>query len=300
MSPGCSRDDPSARYAERGVDRCARLPAGRRRIALANGRRCRRVDRAYCALAGRRAGRPELGAPPHRSTAARRRDRGRSGQDRPSLDYVADALHLLLWSCSSFGALWATAQLIDDLIHGGATTNSASDLLEAGSVVWMSNIVAFALLYWELDGGGAAASTRPRLGGPASAVASSTGTLARQAVRQQAIKPGRSSRSSIPTVSEPETRGRGVLGPSRKQPLQASETGYVRACPFGRPTRADALALRHERMHSKCGAAGTRQARSRPSLALSSTRQRGRSPGTGAARGPPGRPLGTEPSPHRG
>jgi hypothetical protein len=56
-----------------------------------------------------------------------------------------------------FGALWATVQLIDDLIHGGATTNSASDLLEAGSVVWLSNIVAFALLYWELDGGGPAA-----------------------------------------------------------------------------------------------------------------------------------------------
>lgn len=56
-----------------------------------------------------------------------------------------------------FGALWATALLIDDLIHGGAATNSAGDLLEAGAVVWVSNNIAFALLYWELDGGGAAA-----------------------------------------------------------------------------------------------------------------------------------------------
>jgi hypothetical protein len=56
-----------------------------------------------------------------------------------------------------FGTLWATGQLIDDLIHGGPETNSASDLLEAGSVVWVSNCLAFALLYWELDGGGAAA-----------------------------------------------------------------------------------------------------------------------------------------------
>ena len=55
------------------------------------------------------------------------------------------------------GALWATVQLIDDLIHGGPETNSASDLLEAGSIVWVSNNIAFALLYWELDGGGAAA-----------------------------------------------------------------------------------------------------------------------------------------------
>ncbi len=56
-----------------------------------------------------------------------------------------------------FGALWATALLIDNLIHGGAATNSAGDLLEAGAVVWVSNNIAFALLYWELDGGGAAA-----------------------------------------------------------------------------------------------------------------------------------------------
>ena len=56
-----------------------------------------------------------------------------------------------------FGALWSTVQLIDDLIHGGAETNSADDLLAAGSIVWVSNNIAFALLYWELDGGGAAA-----------------------------------------------------------------------------------------------------------------------------------------------
>jgi hypothetical protein len=56
-----------------------------------------------------------------------------------------------------FSALWATGALIDDLIHGGPETNSASDLLEAGSVVWLSNNIAFSLLYWDLDGGGAAA-----------------------------------------------------------------------------------------------------------------------------------------------
>src|SRR6478672_11158752 len=55
------------------------------------------------------------------------------------------------------GALWATGQLVDDLIHGGSVTNSASELLRAGTIVWASNNIAFALLYWELDGGGAAA-----------------------------------------------------------------------------------------------------------------------------------------------
>src|SRR4029079_13047843 len=34
---------------------------------------------------------------------------------------------------------------------------SASELLQAGTIVWASNNIAFALLYWELDGGGAAA-----------------------------------------------------------------------------------------------------------------------------------------------
>jgi hypothetical protein len=55
------------------------------------------------------------------------------------------------------GAMWSTVVLIDHLIHGGPETSSAGDLLEAGSVVWLSNTIAFALLYWELDGGGAAA-----------------------------------------------------------------------------------------------------------------------------------------------
>jgi uncharacterized membrane protein len=67
------------------------------------------------------------------------------------------ALSIVLVSVLVLGALWATVQLIDDLIHGGAVTNSASELLEAGTVVWVSNNIAFALLYWELDGGGAAA-----------------------------------------------------------------------------------------------------------------------------------------------
>jgi hypothetical protein len=58
------------------------------------------------------------------------------------------ALSIGLVSVLVLGALWATVQLIDDLIHGGAVTNSASDLLEAGTIVWVSNNIAFALLYW--------------------------------------------------------------------------------------------------------------------------------------------------------
>jgi hypothetical protein len=54
-------------------------------------------------------------------------------------------------------ALWATAQLITELIRGGAAVNSANTLLAAGAMVWVSNCVAFGLLYWDLDSGGPAA-----------------------------------------------------------------------------------------------------------------------------------------------
>jgi hypothetical protein len=80
-------------------------------------------------------------------------DPGKIDRRSRTLRTLSIALVLVL----VFGALWSTVQLIDDLIQGGPTTNSASDLLEAGSIVWVSNNIAFALLYWELDGGGAAA-----------------------------------------------------------------------------------------------------------------------------------------------
>ena len=56
------------------------------------------------------------------------------------------AVSIVLVSVLVLGALWATVQLIDDLIHGGAVTNSASELLEAGTIVWVPNNIAFALL----------------------------------------------------------------------------------------------------------------------------------------------------------
>src|SRR5262245_30162983 len=55
--------------------------------------------------------------------------------------------------------LVATYRLVDTLIHGGKTTNSADQLLTAGAIVWGSNVIAFALLYWLVDGGGVAART---------------------------------------------------------------------------------------------------------------------------------------------
>lgn len=67
------------------------------------------------------------------------------------------AVSVALISVLALSAIWSTIQLIDDLIHGGAETSSASALLQAGGNVWGCIVLAFSLLYFELDGGGAAA-----------------------------------------------------------------------------------------------------------------------------------------------
>jgi hypothetical protein len=57
-------------------------------------------------------------------------------------------------------ALWATAFLIRDLIQGSGVTESPSELLASGGVVWLGNNLAFALLYWLMDSGGPAMRRR--------------------------------------------------------------------------------------------------------------------------------------------
>ncbi|KOU22611.1 hypothetical protein ADK52_20600 [Streptomyces sp. WM6372] len=67
------------------------------------------------------------------------------------------AVSIALVGVLACGAIWSTVRLIDDLIHGGTETNSATALLLAGSSVWASTVLAFSLLYFELDSGGPAA-----------------------------------------------------------------------------------------------------------------------------------------------
>lgn len=67
------------------------------------------------------------------------------------------AASIALVTVLACGAIWSTVRLIDDLIHGGSETNSASALLLAGGSVWASTVLAFSLLYFELDSGGPAA-----------------------------------------------------------------------------------------------------------------------------------------------
>ncbi|MFD8982778.1 hypothetical protein [Streptomyces sp. NPDC059564] len=67
------------------------------------------------------------------------------------------AASIALVTVLACGAIWSTFRLIDDLVHGGSETNSASALLLAGGSVWASTVLAFSLLYFELDSGGPAA-----------------------------------------------------------------------------------------------------------------------------------------------
>src|SRR5262249_60540119 len=57
-------------------------------------------------------------------------DPGRINRRSRALRAISIALVVVLVA----GTLWATGQLIDDLIHGGPETNSADALLQAGSV----------------------------------------------------------------------------------------------------------------------------------------------------------------------
>ena len=57
-------------------------------------------------------------------------------------------------------ALWSTVLLVYDLIKGIGVTNSPSELLASGGVVWLGNNISFALLYWLIDSGGPIARTR--------------------------------------------------------------------------------------------------------------------------------------------
>jgi len=77
-------------------------------------------------------------------------DRGRI--DRRSA--AGRALTLGLVAVLVADAAGVTGRLVVDLVEGGPETNSATDLLKTGFLVWLYTIIAFAFLYWVLDGGG--------------------------------------------------------------------------------------------------------------------------------------------------
>jgi hypothetical protein len=66
-------------------------------------------------------------------------------------------LSRLLLGLLALSAAVSTALLVHVLVVGGELTDSATRLLLTGGAVWFSNDIVFALLYWEVDGGGSVA-----------------------------------------------------------------------------------------------------------------------------------------------
>jgi len=77
-------------------------------------------------------------------------DRGRFGP-RPVLGRTLTIAIATVLVANGAGV---TVRLIDDLISGGPETKSAGELLGVGFGVWIYTVIAFAFLYWVLDGGG--------------------------------------------------------------------------------------------------------------------------------------------------
>ena len=76
----------------------------------------------------------------------------RAGSDRRQA--IVRALSIGLVAVLVAEAAGVTSRLIADLIEGGPETNNPSALLSVGFGVWLYTILAFAFLYWLLDGGG--------------------------------------------------------------------------------------------------------------------------------------------------
>jgi hypothetical protein len=75
---------------------------------------------------------------------------GRLGERRVRVRPFAVTLVVVLVAA----ALWATVLLVYDLIHGSGVTNSPTELLASGGLVWLGNNLSFAMLYWLIDSGG--------------------------------------------------------------------------------------------------------------------------------------------------
>ena len=54
----------------------------------------------------------------------------------------------------------AAVRLVAGIIDGAKFSNNANILLASGGAIWLTNVLAFGLWYWDLDRGGAAARAR--------------------------------------------------------------------------------------------------------------------------------------------
>jgi hypothetical protein len=80
-------------------------------------------------------------------------DPGRIDRDRPWLHNLTSVLIGLI----SLANADAAVRLVVGILNVSSFTQDAKVLLASGAAIWLSNIIAFALWYWNLDRGGPAA-----------------------------------------------------------------------------------------------------------------------------------------------
>jgi hypothetical protein len=80
-------------------------------------------------------------------------DPGRIDRQATWLRVFTDALIAVITIANSASAVI----LVADIINTTPFTNNANTLLAAGGAIWLTNVIAFGLWYWDLDRGGAAA-----------------------------------------------------------------------------------------------------------------------------------------------
>ncbi|MGV9666660.1 DUF1345 domain-containing protein [Nocardia niigatensis] len=68
---------------------------------------------------------------------------------------------LLLMAVLGFAMVWSVYRLVQALINGTVSDNPAG-LLASGGSIWLTNVLVFALWYWDLDRGGPAARAHAR------------------------------------------------------------------------------------------------------------------------------------------
>ena len=80
-------------------------------------------------------------------------DPGRIDRQATWLRVVTDVLIGMITIANGASAV----KLLADIIDMTPFTNNAKTLLAAGGAIWLTNVIAFGLWYWDLDRGGAAA-----------------------------------------------------------------------------------------------------------------------------------------------
>lgn len=90
-------------------------------------------------------------------------DPGRIDRDTRWLRIMTGSLIGLISAVNATAAV----RLIASILSTQPFTNDANKLLVSGGAIWLINVIAFGLWYWDVDGGGAAARARGPVPHPA-------------------------------------------------------------------------------------------------------------------------------------